>query len=132
MRELINDLLEYSRVESRKDPFTFVDMNRVLARTLELLKVPIEESGVEILSEPLPIVIADESQMVQVIQNLLGNAIKFRVRDHPIVWISAADAHQLDHLRPGQRDRSGHGLFGQDIPDVPEAAPEGPVSWLRG
>ena len=54
-----------------------MDMNGVVARTLAILKVPIEESKAEIIVDPLPTVMADETQMVQVMQNLIANAIKF-------------------------------------------------------
>jgi PAS domain S-box-containing protein len=89
MRELIDDLLEYSRVDSVRLPFTDVDMNRVVERTIELLKVPIEENGAEIETDRLPNVTADESQMVQVMQNLVSNAIKFQDKDRPRVNIEA-------------------------------------------
>ena len=89
MRELIDDLLEYSRVDSKGAPFTAVDMGKVMERTLELLKVPIDESQASIEVGFLPVISADESQMVQVLQNLVGNAIKFNDKGRPRVQITA-------------------------------------------
>ncbi|OPY34585.1 MAG: sensory histidine kinase AtoS [Methanomassiliicoccales archaeon PtaU1.Bin124] len=78
MRELIDDLLEYSRISTRSRDFSFVDMNQVVDETLKVLKVPVEESNAVIVVHPLPSLMADGSQMVQLMQNLIGNAIKFR------------------------------------------------------
>jgi light-regulated signal transduction histidine kinase (bacteriophytochrome) len=65
-------------------------MNGVVSKTLSLLKVPIEESDAEIVSDTLPTIVADESQMVQVMQNLIGNALKFHGPERPRVQISVS------------------------------------------
>jgi PAS domain S-box-containing protein len=90
MRQLIDDLLEYSRVDTRGKEPTPTPMNAVVAKTLALLEAPIEESKAEIVVDSLPTVTADESQMVQVMQNLVGNAIKFRGFERPRVQISVS------------------------------------------
>ncbi|MBI0581845.1 MAG: PAS domain-containing protein [Methanomassiliicoccales archaeon] len=91
MRQLIDDLLTYSRVDSRARPFSTVDMNAVASRTITQLKVQIEEAMVELDIDPLPDVIADELQMVQVMQNLISNAIKFRRREGAIIHIGVEE-----------------------------------------
>ncbi len=83
MRTLIDDLLAYSRVESQGRPFAPVDMNVVMARTMDMFAHSIEEAGASIVWTVLPIVNADETQILQVMQNLVGNAIKFR-RSEPL------------------------------------------------
>ncbi len=78
MRALIHDLLAYSRVGTvglRLEP---TDCERVLERALANLQASIEESGAVVTHEPLPAVDADGAQLVQLFQNLIGNAIKFR------------------------------------------------------
>ena len=84
MRQLIQDLLAYSRVGSRAKPFERIEAREVLDRTLMNLKVAIDESGAQIIwDEPLPILDGDPVQLTQLFQNLLSNAIKFRKPDHP-------------------------------------------------
>jgi PAS domain S-box-containing protein len=83
MKELINDLLEYSRVGTRGKPFEWTDIGEVLERVRVNLRFAIEESDATISVEPMPKVIADPTQMVQIFQNLVANAIKFR-DDRPL------------------------------------------------
>jgi PAS domain S-box-containing protein len=90
MHKLITDLLEYSRVGTQGEDFVLVDMNAVAAKTIEILKAPIEETKAEITLETLPSVVADESQMVQVMQNLIGNALKFHGPKPPRIIVSAS------------------------------------------
>ena len=81
MRNLINDLLDYSRVESDGNPFEQVDCNRALENALADLGVSIQESEAEITSESLPEFSGDPVQISQLLENLIGNAIKFRQDD---------------------------------------------------
>ena len=90
MRELVDDLLDYSRVETSTNEFVPVNMDALVSKTLSLFKVPIAESGTEIVVGPLPTINADESQMMQVMQNLIGNAIKFGNKVQPKVIIKAS------------------------------------------
>jgi signal transduction histidine kinase len=84
MRQLIQDLLAYSRVGSRAKPFEKIEAREVLDRTLMNLKVAIDESGAVITwKDPLPILEGDPVQLTQLFQNLLSNAIKFRKPDQP-------------------------------------------------
>ncbi len=89
MQEMIDDLLEYSRVSTRTKPFQPTDCETVLDQALANLKEAVEESGAIVTHDPLPAVMADASQMVQLFQNLLSNAIKFR-KDKPLIMVSAA------------------------------------------
>ncbi|HEY0456965.1 MAG TPA: ATP-binding protein, partial [Verrucomicrobiae bacterium] len=83
MQVLINDLLAYSRVGTRGKPFAMTDCEEVLQRTLANLKIAIEESGASITHSPLPMVLGDATQLMQLFQNLLNNAIKFRKPGEP-------------------------------------------------
>jgi len=88
LQRMINDLLAYSRVGTRGKPFQPTDCQAVLNQVLANLKVAIEESSAVITQDPLPMVMADESQMTQLFQNLINNAIKFRGKASPRVHIS--------------------------------------------
>jgi light-regulated signal transduction histidine kinase (bacteriophytochrome) len=90
MQVLINDLLAYSRVGTRGKPFALTDCEEVLNRTLSNLKVAIEESYADVTHSPLPRVMGDPTQLTQLLQNLINNAIKFRRKDEkPRVHIGA-------------------------------------------
>jgi PAS domain S-box-containing protein len=97
MQTLINDLLAYSRVGTRGKPFESVNMNDVLNVAKANLKVAIEESGAEVVVEQLPTIDADRTQMIQLMQNLIGNAIKFRRPERPPrVTVGATRAETSD------------------------------------
>jgi chemotaxis family two-component system sensor kinase Cph1 len=81
MQTLIDDLLTYSRVGSRSNSFEPVDLERLLKRVCRSLQSRIEESGATLTHEPLPSVLGDEMQIMQLFQNLLANALKFRRTD---------------------------------------------------
>lgn len=89
MQQLINDLLEYSRVDARGRDFTAVNFDVLVEQTLTNLKVAIEESGATITRDSLPTVQGDEIQLGQVLQNLVGNALKFRGEQPLHIHISA-------------------------------------------
>jgi signal transduction histidine kinase len=89
MSAMINDLLAYSRVESKGREFSSVDMDDVLTVVLRDLKVAVEESGASVTSDHLPTVLADKGQMAQLMENLIGNAIKYRSEAAPQVHVSA-------------------------------------------
>jgi PAS domain S-box-containing protein len=89
MQTMINDLLAYSRVGTRGKPFGQADCDAILKQVLVGLKFLIEESGALITSDPLPVIMADPSQLLQVFQNLISNAIKFRGEKTPEIYIRA-------------------------------------------
>jgi light-regulated signal transduction histidine kinase (bacteriophytochrome) len=89
MQQLINDLLAYSRVGTRGKPPVLTSFERVFAVVMANLKIAVEESGATVTHDELPMVIADEMQMVQLFQNLIGNAIKFRSHESPQIHVSA-------------------------------------------
>ncbi len=89
MQTLINDLLSFSRVGTQGSPLVPVSSDAVLDSVLKNLKRGIEESRSIITRDPLPLVLADEVQLSQIMQNLIGNAIKFRRDGAAIVHIGA-------------------------------------------
>ena len=89
MQALINDLLTYSRVGARGGARTPVNMKQALDDAVSNLSAAIEETRAVIRSDSLPTVTADPSQMVQLLQNLIGNAIKFHGPLVPEIHISA-------------------------------------------
>ena len=89
MQRLIQDLLAYSRVSSRGRPLKPTDCNDVLGQVRINLSVTIEENNAMVTHDELPIVMADETQLVQVFQNLIGNAIKFHSEEPPRIHVSA-------------------------------------------
>src|SRR5450759_752480 len=99
MQALINDLLVYSRVGTRGKEFKEADLNAVLAEALQNLEKSIQESGAAITHDDLPRVYVDASQIRQLLQNLIGNAVKFRGEGTPVIHVSA-------------ENRDGEWLFG--------------------
>jgi PAS domain S-box-containing protein len=89
MQKLINDLLIYSRVGRGDEPFIPIDTNVVLKNVIKNLKQSIDDTNAEITHDILPTVIANESEMIQLFQNLISNAIKFHREDPPYIHVSA-------------------------------------------
>jgi signal transduction histidine kinase len=90
MSVLISDLLAFSRVTTKAQPFIPVDLPRVTEEVLGDLEVRIAQSGGRVEVGELPTIDADPLQMRQLLQNLLGNALKFhRPGDRPVVKVSA-------------------------------------------
>jgi signal transduction histidine kinase len=77
MRDMIDGLLDYSRVETRGDPLEPVDLNDVLAAVRDDLSLKIDEREAELTVEELPRVVGDAEQLRQLMQNLLENAIEY-------------------------------------------------------
>jgi PAS domain S-box-containing protein len=89
MQMLINDLLAYSRVGTQGNDFALTDCAGVVGLAIKNLQKAIQESGATITCEPLPTVRADRMQLLQLFQNLLANAIKFRAEHPPELHITA-------------------------------------------
>ncbi len=79
MQTLINDLLTFSRVISRTEPFVLVDLGQITREVLGDLEVRIEKTGAEVVVGELPKIEADPLQLRQLLQNLIGNALKFQL-----------------------------------------------------
>ena len=91
MQGLINDLLAYSRVSTQGKPFETIDSYSVLEVALQNLSATIKENLAIVINDDLPMVRADATQLSQLFQNLIGNAIKFRGADLPRIHVSARD-----------------------------------------
>ncbi len=91
MKQLINDLLVYSRVNTATKEFAPTDLEEVLQNTVKNLQVVIEENQTEITHDRLPTVIADDVQMGSLFQNLIGNAIKYHGEEVPRIHIGVSD-----------------------------------------
>jgi PAS domain S-box-containing protein len=90
MQRLIQDLLEYSRVGTKGKELVDTSSEESLGQALINLSGAIEESGAQVTHDPLPNVLADETQLIQLFQNLIGNGIKYqKPGEIPRVHISA-------------------------------------------
>jgi PAS domain S-box-containing protein len=92
MQRLIQDLLLYSRVGTKGGDLLNTSSEAMLLRALVNLRGAIEENGATVTHDPLPFVLADETQLVQLFQNLVGNAIKYHNGSAPLVHVSASRA----------------------------------------
>jgi PAS domain S-box-containing protein len=90
MKQLIEDLLAYSRVGTRGKDFKPVEVEAALRRAVANLRAAITESGASVSNDPLPPVEADDLQLAQLFQNLIGNALKFRSSSVPRIHISVS------------------------------------------
>ena len=90
MHTLINDLLTFSRVTTKAQPFVPTDLNKIASDVVSDLETRIEDTGGSVQISSLPVIEADELQMRQLLQNLIANALKFRREGvPPRVTISA-------------------------------------------
>jgi light-regulated signal transduction histidine kinase (bacteriophytochrome) len=89
MERLIVDLLDFSRVTTQTKPFQVIDSSVVLDNALKNLAGTLHSKGALVTHDPLPEIIADSTQIGQLFQNLIGNAIKFCRCDTPRVHVSA-------------------------------------------
>ena len=95
METLIEDLLLYSRVGKNTKSLQVVDCNLVLQKALSNLQLLIEENNATVLVRSLPLIVGDESQLIQLFQNLIDNAITYRSDSDPLIEINAiADEQQ--------------------------------------
>jgi signal transduction histidine kinase len=94
MQVLIHDLLAFSRVGG-KEACESIDCNAVMKEVLQALAAAIQESGAAVSHGDLPAVWADRTQVAQVLQNLIGNALKFRAKEPPLVAVQAERTGEL-------------------------------------
>jgi len=89
MQQLIQDLLSFSRVGTKGREIVETSSEKALLQALRNLRSAIEDSGAQVTHDPLPDVLADDSQLIQLFQNLVGNAIKYQKAGVPLVHVSA-------------------------------------------
>jgi signal transduction histidine kinase len=90
MRSLINDLLSYSRITTNAKPFQMISLKEILSEVVSDLQIRIEENSARVEFDDLLLVECDPTQMRQLLQNLVGNALKFRKPDvNPVVKVHA-------------------------------------------
>jgi PAS domain S-box-containing protein len=89
MQGLIQDLLAYSRAGTNGKALHEISSENALAEALSNLRTTIQESSAEVTNDPLPAILTDDRQLIQVFQNLVGNAIKYRSAEVPRVHVSA-------------------------------------------
>jgi PAS domain S-box-containing protein len=89
MKALILDLLAYSRIGTKGKLPQRIDCEQMLDQTVRNLRSAISEAGAVITHDPLPTVLADDTQLLQVFQNLIGNAVKFRKEEPSQIHVSA-------------------------------------------
>ena len=94
MRTLINDLLTYSQVTTRVQPFVPTDLAGIAREVIADLETAVADAGGRVEVGELPVIDADALQMRQLLQNLLGNALKYRRKDAPpVVKLSSSCSH---------------------------------------
>ncbi|HEX9397648.1 MAG TPA: PAS domain S-box protein [Burkholderiales bacterium] len=91
MKQLIEDLLAYSRVGTRGKEFLPIEVEPSLNKAISNLRSAVEESSAAVTWDPLPRVSADESQLAQLFQNLVGNALKFRSASVPRIHVACIE-----------------------------------------
>ncbi|NJM90468.1 MAG: GAF domain-containing protein [Hydrococcus sp. RU_2_2] len=111
MRTLINDLLSYSRVSTRGQPFESVDAKASLEVAIANLKIAINETGAVVKYDSLPQIMADASQLTQLFQNLIANAIKFRRENVPPQIEIGAARSEKENLARSPKKNSSEWLF---------------------
>ncbi|MFW9990843.1 MAG: MEDS domain-containing protein [Candidatus Odinarchaeota archaeon] len=94
LQELIQDLLDYSRIDTKGTDFTDVDCSNVINHVLLDLKSEIDETNATIIYDQLPIVKGDKYQLIQLFQNLIGNGIKFRREKQVEIRVSCEEKGQ--------------------------------------
>jgi len=89
MQGLIQDLLSYSRAGANAEPLREISCEGALEKTLRNLRPTIQDSGAMVTHDSLPTIMTDETQLVQVLQNLIANAIKYHGAEPPLIHVSA-------------------------------------------
>jgi signal transduction histidine kinase len=87
MRLLIGDLLKLSRITTERKPFQGIDLFGIAKEVTEVFEAPLEKTGGRIEIDKMPVIEADETQLRQLFQNLIGNALKFRDQNKPLIQV---------------------------------------------
>ncbi len=87
MRQLLHDLLAFSRVATRTEPFRKLELAKIAREAAGVFEASLKETGCKVEIHDLPMIEADESQMLQLFQNLIGNALKYRSGDTPSIKV---------------------------------------------
>jgi chemotaxis family two-component system sensor kinase Cph1 len=98
MDSMINDLLEYSRIGNKEKKFEYLPSEEILKTSLINLKSSIDDNNAIITYDSLPLIFANGQQMIQLFQNLIGNAIKYRSEENPKVHISSDNVFDNEHI----------------------------------
>jgi PAS domain S-box-containing protein len=123
MKKIIRSLLEYSRVSSVGKEAHAVPLENVLGEVRKNLQPRLEETGADLQIGPMPTVRANETQLLQLFQNLVGNALKFRSSTAPNYGSGRRGAWAMALQDRRQRHRDGYEIRGgKDLPGVPAAA----------
>jgi PAS domain S-box-containing protein len=118
MSTLIKDLLDYSRISTQRDASGPVMLDEVIQQVCSTLELTIKESGAQVLVEALPTVLGDASQLGQLFQNLLSNALKFRRPDVPPLIEIRSRWLAREHLPPSIKpDRVSIAYYRIDVID---------------
>ena len=100
MKKLISDLLALSRLETSEEEHEQIDLNETMSNILRDMEVTIQETNAQINIDKLPQITGDRVQIIQVFQNLIGNAIKFRKKGvDPVINISHRKIDDLDEFK---------------------------------
>ena len=101
MEALIRDILTYSRLSVKGKPFEHINCEEILDVSLKNLQLLIQETGTTICRHPLPTLLADQLQLVQLFQNIIGNAIKYRSEKPPEieVGVESQDSQWLFYIK---------------------------------
>ena len=94
MQTIINDILSYSRVDSRARPFENVDLNKIFDEVLIILESSISDAKAVVTKDKLPVIWGDSSQLIQIFQNIIGNGIKYNKSEFPSVHVTSKEENK--------------------------------------
>ncbi|MFZ2632453.1 MAG: ATP-binding protein [Desulfosalsimonadaceae bacterium] len=94
MRQLLDDLLQFSRAASKPEPFRKIDLVQLVQEAADIFEESLKEAGGSVEIENMPDIEADESQMLRLFQNLIGNALKFHRNEPPRIRVYERQAGQ--------------------------------------
>lgn len=95
MKKLILDLLEYSRIGTNRDQFTDIDMEEVIGQVMQTFDGRILETGALVKVQSMPVITANRTQMIQLLQNLVGNALKYNNTPVPEVEVGCEEKNDI-------------------------------------